>query len=53
MKYGIFDMDGTLVDSMGVWNRASEEYLISCGVEEPDREILDRAVPMTMPETAG
>lgn len=53
MKYGIFDMDGTLVDSMGVWNRASEEYLISCGVEKPDREILDRAVPMTMPETAG
>ena len=52
-RYGIFDMDGTLVDSMGVWNRASEEYLIACGVERPDRSILDRAVPMTMPETAA
>jgi HAD superfamily hydrolase (TIGR01509 family) len=28
----VFDMDGTLLDSMPVWNGLSEEYLARCGI---------------------
>ena len=27
-----FDMDGTLVDSMGYWNRLADEYLARFGL---------------------
>ena len=26
-KYMIFDMDGTLIDSIGVWNRVDQELI--------------------------
>jgi beta-phosphoglucomutase-like phosphatase (HAD superfamily) len=33
----IFDVDGTLLDSMQVWNDAGERYLRGLGIEaEPD-----------------
>ena len=41
--FAIFDMDGTLVDSMGCWNRLSLEYLAEHGASGP----LDRIVAMT------
>ena len=31
-RYAIFDMDGTLADSMGYWDGLAEEYLHSRGV---------------------
>ena len=34
-KYAIFDMDGTLVDSMGYWKRLAGEYLETHGVLNP------------------
>ena len=43
MKKGaIFDMDGTLLDSMGVWYNAGTLYLDKCGIkaEENLSEIL-------------
>ena len=33
-KYAIFDMDGTLVDSMGYWKRLAGEYLETHGGPE-------------------
>ena len=51
-RYAIFDMDGTLVDSMGYWDSLAEEYLHSQGVKVVPPEILRRIVPMTMAESA-
>lgn len=41
-QYAIFDMDGTLLDSMYAWKHLGENYLLSQGVEPPQnlREIL-------------
>ena len=50
-KYAIFDMDGTLVDSMGYWDRLTEEYLHRKGVTEVPQEILDRTAVMPARET--
>ncbi len=37
-KYCIFDMDGTLVDSMGYWERLGVEYLVEQGVPQQRAE---------------
>ncbi len=37
-RYCIFDMDGTLVDSMGYWERLGIEYLVEQGVAEERAE---------------
>ena len=50
-KYAIFDMDGTLVDSMGYWDKLTEEYLHRKGVTEVPQEILDRTAVMPARET--
>lgn len=52
-KYAIFDMDGTLVDSMGFWKGLAGEYLESCQVTPVPEEILERIKPMTMTESAA
>lgn len=52
-KYTIFDMDGTLVDSMGFWKNLASEYLRSKGVSEIPEDILERIKPMTMLESAA
>lgn len=51
--YAIFDMDGTLVDSMGFWKRLAFEYLESHGVKKVSAEILERIKAMTMTESAA
>lgn len=38
--YAIFDMDGTLLDSMEKWKNLGKDYLLSLGIEPP--EDLDR-----------
>ncbi|MGM0397040.1 MAG: HAD family hydrolase [Bacillota bacterium] len=42
MKAAIFDLDGTLLDSMWVWETQAYDYLKSRGIDAPDniREIL-------------
>lgn len=50
-SFAIFDMDGTLVDSMGFWQALGREYLTSKGVTEGMEEVLDRMKPMTMTES--
>lgn len=36
IKAAIFDLDGTLADSMGVWNDIDAEFFLKRGVSEPD-----------------
>ena len=52
-KFAIFDMDGTLIDSMGFWKNLATEYLSARGVAEIPGEILERIRPMTMSESAA
>jgi HAD superfamily hydrolase (TIGR01509 family) len=51
--YAIFDMDGTLVDSMVYWKRLGREYLTGKGVTEGLDDLLERVKPMTMSESAA
>lgn len=51
-KYAIFDMDGTLIDSMRYWKNLGREYLALHGVTENLDEIMERIKPMTMTESA-
>ena len=51
-NYAIFDMDGTLIDSMGFWKNLATEYLTARGVAEIPQELLERIKPMTMSESA-
>lgn len=46
-RFAIFDMDGTLVDSMGYWQWLSGEYLSSKGVTENTENILERIKAMS------
>ena len=50
-KYGIFDMDGTLVDSMGYWRQLGVEYLHSKGVTEIPPDMLRMLRPMTLAQS--
>lgn len=53
-KFAIFDMDGTLVDSMGYWQRVEREYLAGRGAPSgPELEaLIDRLKPMTLYDAA-
>lgn len=51
--FAIFDMDGTLVDSMVYWQRLGREYLNSQGVTEGVDEVLERIKAMTMAESSA
>ena len=51
MKYAIFDIDGTLVDSMPIWNNMCIDILDKYGVSYPDN-ILDIITPLGMKQGA-
>lgn len=52
-KYCIFDMDGTLVDSMGYWRRLGFEYLEGKGISEADAARTMEAVKrLTLSQSA-
>ena len=51
-RFAIFDMDGTLVDSMGYWARLGREYLEGRGVREGLEPVLAQIESMTMLESA-
>ena len=51
--FAVFDMDGTLVDSMVYWQRLGREYLTAQGVTEGMEEVLERIKPMTMAESSA
>ena len=52
-RYAIFDMDGTLVDSMVYWKNLASEYLRHKDVTEIPTEVLNKIKPMTMTESAA
>ena len=52
-KYAIFDMDGTLIDSMVFWKNLATEYLTSKGILQFPADILEQIKPMTMSESAA
>ena len=51
-RYAIFDMDGTLIDSMGFWKNLGREYLAKNGITDDVEEVLGKIKPMTMTESA-
>lgn len=52
-KAVIFDLDGSLIDSMWVWSEIDEEYLAKWGLCNIDRAVLRAAIEgMTFHETA-
>ena len=52
-KYAIFDMDGTLIDSMIFWKNLAAEYLNSKGVTQVPEDLPERIKPMTMSESTA
>ena len=52
-KYAIFDMDGTLVDSMPYWRGLADEYLAQKGVKEIPPNTMDRIKHRHMTEAAA
>ena len=47
----IFDVDGTILDSMSIWMNAGERYLNSLGIEI-DYNLAEIMFEQTMDETA-
>ena len=52
-RFAIFDMDGTLVDSMVYWENLATEFLESKGVQTISPDILEQIKAMTMTESAS
>ncbi|MGG7060078.1 HAD family hydrolase [Clostridium nigeriense] len=51
-KAVIFDLDGTLIDSMEIWSKIDEEYLGSFGYEVP-KNLQEDITHLTLTETAN
>ena len=52
-RFCIFDMDGTLVDSMGYWRQLGREYLLKKGIsEERTDQVLEELQVMSIPKAA-
>ena len=49
MKAHIFDLDGTLLDSMGLWIQIDRELLAKRGIPLPEKEIYDKYVESVTP----
>lgn len=48
----IFDLDGTLIDSMKIWNQIDIAFLRENGVENPPEDISDIVRKMTVDESS-
>ena len=48
----IFDLDGTLIDSMEVWSRTDMAFLKECGVKDPPPDVSDEVKKMTVDDSA-
>lgn len=52
-RFAIFDMDGTLVDSMIFWKHLASEFLTSRGVTQIPADLAERITPLTMTESSA
>lgn len=52
-QYAIFDMDGTLIDSMTYWKHLASEFLESKDITRISKDLLETIKPMTMTESAA
>ncbi|MBQ8298224.1 MAG: HAD family phosphatase [Ruminococcus sp.] len=52
IKGVIFDLDGTLIDSMSVWNDVDRTFLKECGIDDPPSDVSERVRKMTVDESA-
>lgn len=52
IKGVIFDLDGTLIDSMQIWYDIDRRFLVENGVENPPREISEKIKRMTVEQAA-
>ncbi|MBR5513811.1 MAG: HAD family phosphatase [Ruminococcus sp.] len=52
IKGVIFDLDGTLIDSMQIWYEIDRKFLMENGVENPPREISDIVKKMTVEQSS-
>ena len=48
----IFDLDGTLLDSMSVWSSIDREFLLENGIADPPAEVSDVVKKMTVDESS-
>ena len=51
IRGAIFDVDGTLLDSMQIWDTAADDYLLSIGAT-PEPDLRETVRSMSSPETA-
>lgn len=51
MKAGIFDLDGTLIDSMELWVGLADNYLLSIGIDPP-KDLGESLKKLTLKEAA-
>ncbi len=51
VRGAIFDMDGTLLDSMSIWETIGADYLRFCGIE-PRPDLRERIRNMSLPQAA-
>ncbi len=52
IRYAIFDLDGTLLDSSYMWQNLGTRYLNLLGIE-PTNDLAESLCVMTMPESAN
>ena len=52
LKYKIFDLDGTLLDSMAAWRNLGKDYLLQKGINPPDN-LNEIIAAMSMIESAA
>ena len=51
MKGAIFDVDGTLLDSMGIWDNLAERYLTERGIE-PEEHLSEKLSVFSLEESS-
>ena len=49
VKAAIFDLDGTLLDSMWLWGNLADNYLLSIGIEPP-KDLCESLKDLTLKE---